>query len=59
MAPTRSVTTECRVAGHLERARVPAVQHDEDGCWCLHGRLDADHGAILDAALSEARPIVP
>jgi Domain of unknown function (DUF222)/HNH endonuclease len=32
-----------------------SLQQDEDGSWRLHGRLDADHGAIVDAALSEAR----
>ena len=31
------------------------MQHDEDGWLGPHGRLDADHGAVLDAALSEAR----
>jgi Domain of unknown function (DUF222)/HNH endonuclease len=46
-----------------EQESVPAPQDreqfslrpDEDGTWSIHGRLDADHGAILDAALSEAR----
>ena len=32
-----------------------SLQQDEDGSWRLHGRLDADHGAVLDAALNEAR----
>jgi hypothetical protein len=28
---------------------------DDDGSWRLSGRLDADHGRILDAALREAK----
>jgi hypothetical protein len=32
-----------------------SLAQDEDGTWRVHGRLDADHGAIVDAALSEAR----
>ena len=32
-----------------------SLQQDEDGTWRLHGSLDADHGAIVDTALSEAR----
>jgi hypothetical protein len=32
-----------------------ALVQDEDGTWRVHGRLDADHGAIVDAALCEAR----
>ena len=32
-----------------------SLQQDGDGSWRLHGRLDADHGALVDAALSEAR----
>jgi Domain of unknown function (DUF222) len=32
-----------------------SLRPDEDGSWSFHGRLDADHGAILDAALGEAR----
>jgi hypothetical protein len=31
------------------------AQQDEDGSWRLLGRLDGDHGAVLDAALAEAR----
>jgi Domain of unknown function (DUF222) len=32
-----------------------SLQQDEDGSWRLHGRLDGDHGALIDGALSEAR----
>ena len=32
-----------------------SLQQDDDGTWRLHGSLDADHGAIVDAALAEAR----
>jgi hypothetical protein len=32
-----------------------SLSQDEDGSWRLHGRFDGDHGAVLDAALAEAR----
>jgi hypothetical protein len=32
-----------------------SLQQGEDGSWRLHGWLDGDHGAVVDAALSEAR----
>jgi HNH endonuclease/Domain of unknown function (DUF222) len=32
-----------------------SLVQDEDGTWRVHGLLDADHGAIVDAALCEAR----
>ncbi len=32
-----------------------SLSQDEGGSWRLHGRLDGDHGALLDVALSEAR----
>ncbi len=32
-----------------------SLQQDEDGTWRLSGSLDADHGAVVDAALGEAR----
>ena len=32
-----------------------SLQQDVDGSWRLHGWLDADHGTLIDAALSEAR----
>jgi uncharacterized protein DUF222/HNH endonuclease len=34
---------------------VLSLRQDEDGSWALHGRLDSDHGAVLDGALNEAR----
>jgi hypothetical protein len=40
--------------GTPEREYV-SLQQGEDGTWSLHGRLDADHGAVVDAALGEAR----
>ena len=40
----------CRRAG-----RVLSLWHLDDGRWELRGELDADHGAIVDAALREAQ----
>lgn len=32
-----------------------SLRPEEDGTWRLAGRLDADHGAVVEAALGEAR----
>jgi hypothetical protein len=37
------------------RAEHVSLSHLDDGGWQLRGWLDADHGAIVDAALREAR----
>ena len=45
--PTPSPAPSCR--------EYLSLQQDVDGSWRLHGCLDADHGTVIDAALSEAR----
>ena len=45
--PTPSSAPSCR--------EYLSLQQDVDGSWRLHGCLDADHGTLIDAALSEAR----
>jgi hypothetical protein len=32
-----------------------SLRPDEDGSWSIFGRLDGDHGSVIDAALNEAR----
>ncbi len=48
--------TDDQPAGHERREPVESLSlwHLDDGRWELRGDLDADHGAVLDAALREA-----
>ena len=61
MTPSTNVPRWSEPVDPPEPAPPPSVreyvslQQDVDGSWRLHGCLDADHGALVDAALSEAR----
>ena len=39
----------------VEPVELLSLWHGDDGRWELRGELDADHGAIVDAALREAQ----
>jgi hypothetical protein len=42
----------------VARGETLSLSHSDDGRWRLRGELDADHGAILDAALREAHDAI-
>ena len=47
--------TEPDVKPAPQRREYVSLQQDEDGTWRLSGSLGVDHGAVVDAALGEAR----
>ncbi len=53
--PGADIGGVARPRGVVDPVESVSLWHLDDGRWELRGELDADHGAVLDAALKEAQ----